>query len=89
VSHTSFVIRGFLTEDNVTFVPHPPCFSLFSLLRIKLRDHHLVIIAVLEAESHAVLNTLTEHEYQDAFKNWQKHWEWCIHVEGCYFKGGG
>jgi hypothetical protein len=25
-------------------------------------------IEVIEAESHAVLNTLTEHDFQDAFK---------------------
>jgi hypothetical protein len=36
-----------------------------------------------------VLNTLTEQEFQDAFKKWQKHWEWCIRVEGDYFKGDG
>jgi hypothetical protein len=29
---------------------------------------------VLEAESQAVLNTLTEHDFQDAFRKWQKSW---------------
>jgi hypothetical protein len=36
-----------------------------------------------------VLNTLTEHDFQDAFKKWQKRWEWCIRVEGDYFEGDG
>jgi hypothetical protein len=37
---------------------------------------------VVEAESQAVLNTLTEHDFQDAFKKCQKHWERCILAEG-------
>jgi hypothetical protein len=44
---------------------------------------------VNEAESQAVLNTLTEYDNQDAFKKWQKRWERCIHAEGDYFKGDG
>jgi hypothetical protein len=43
----------------------------------------------MEAESQTVLNTLTEHDFQDAFKKWQKRWEWCIRAEGDYFKGDG
>jgi hypothetical protein len=43
----------------------------------------------MEAESQAMPNTLTEHDFQDAFKKWQKHWEWCIGAEGDYFKGDG
>jgi hypothetical protein len=40
---------------------------------------------VIEAESLAVLNTLTEHDFQDAFKKWQKCWQQSIHAEGDYF----
>jgi hypothetical protein len=29
----------------------------------------------IEAESQAVLNTVTEHAFQDAFKQWQKRWQ--------------
>jgi hypothetical protein len=29
---------------------------------------------------------LTEHEFQDTFKKWQKCWEQYIGVEGDYFK---
>jgi hypothetical protein len=28
-----------------------------------------------EAELQAVLNMFTEHDFQDAFKKWQKRWE--------------
>jgi hypothetical protein len=44
---------------------------------------------VIEAESQSVLNTLTEHNFQDVFKKWQKVWEQCIRAEGEYFEGGG
>jgi hypothetical protein len=44
---------------------------------------------VIEAEVQVVLNTLTEHGFQDAFTKWQKHWERCICAEGYYFEGDG
>jgi hypothetical protein len=53
----------------MTVVPHPPYFSLFPRLKIKLEDRHFDIIEVNDSESQAMLNTLTEHDFQDAFKN--------------------
>jgi hypothetical protein len=41
---------------------------------------------VIEAELQAVLNILTEHNFQDAFKRWQKCWEQRICVERDYFE---
>jgi hypothetical protein len=38
-------------------------------LKLKLKDGHFDTNKVIEAESRAVLNTLTEHDFQDAFKN--------------------
>jgi hypothetical protein len=38
---------------------------------------------VIEAESQAVLNTLTEKDFHGAFKKkWQKLWERCIALKG-------
>jgi hypothetical protein len=54
-------------------------------LKIKLRDCHFDTIQVIDAESQAVLNTVPEHDFQDAFTKWQKHWERCICSEGDYF----
>jgi hypothetical protein len=42
----------------------------------------------MDTESQAVLNTLRT-QFQDAFKKWQKRWEWCIFAERDYFKGDG
>jgi hypothetical protein len=47
-------------------------------LKIKLEGRHFDTTEVMEAESQAVLNSLTEHGFQDAFKKWQKLWERCI-----------
>jgi hypothetical protein len=38
-------------------------------LKIKLKGRHFDTTVVIEAESLAVLNTLTENDFQDAFKN--------------------
>jgi hypothetical protein len=40
---------------------------------------------VIEAESQTVLNTLTEHDFQDAFERWKKCRERCVRVEGDYW----
>jgi hypothetical protein len=60
---------------------------LFPRWKIKLKDRHFDTIEVIEAESQAVLNTLIEHDFQNAFKKWQKPWERCICAEGGYFEG--
>jgi histone-lysine N-methyltransferase SETMAR len=78
VSHFLFP-RELLTK-NMTVVPHKPyspdlvpCdFSLFPRLKIKLKGCCFDTTEVIEAESQAVLNTLTEQDFQDAFKKWQK-----------------
>jgi hypothetical protein len=38
-------------------------------LKVKLKGGHFDTTEVMEAESQAVLNSLTEHDFQDAFKN--------------------
>jgi hypothetical protein len=46
----------------------PP--TLFPQFKIKLKCRHFGTPEVREAESQAVLNTLTELDFQDAFKKW-------------------
>jgi hypothetical protein len=41
-------------------------------LKTKLKGRPFQAIEVIEAESQAVLNTLTEHDFQDAFRKLQK-----------------
>jgi hypothetical protein len=59
----------------MTVIHHSPYFSLFPQLKIKLKARHFDTTEVIEAELQAVLNTLTEHDFQDAFETWQKCWE--------------
>jgi hypothetical protein len=73
----------------MTAVPHPPYISLFFGLNVKRKDLHFDTIEVMEAESRTVQNTLTEHNFHDAFTKWQKRWERCIRAEGDYFEGDG
>jgi hypothetical protein len=48
----------------------PLSILLFSVPRLKiiLNGRHFDTIEVIQAESQAVLNTLTEHDFQDSFK---------------------
>jgi hypothetical protein len=39
-----------------------------------LKGRHFDTTEVIEAESLVVLNTVTQHDFQDAFKKWQKGW---------------
>jgi hypothetical protein len=48
--------------------PTQPTF-LVAQLKKKLKGRHFDTIEVMEAESQAVLNSLTEHDFQDAFRN--------------------
>jgi 23S rRNA maturation mini-RNase III len=70
-------------------VLHPLYFSLFLRLKIKQKGRHFYTTEVIEAESQAVLNTLTEHYFQDAFKKWQKRLERRIHTKRNYFEDDG
>jgi hypothetical protein len=59
LSHTSYFTREFLTKNNITVVLHPPYFSPFSQLQKKVKGHRFDTSEMIEAESQAVLNTLT------------------------------
>jgi hypothetical protein len=53
----------------MTIVPHPPYFSVLLRLKIKQKGRHFDTIQVIDVQSQAELNTLTEYDFQDAFKN--------------------
>jgi hypothetical protein len=62
---------------------------LFSKLKIKLKGRLFETVKMIEAESWAMLNTLTKCDFQDAFQSWQKRCKWCVHAEGNYFESYG
>jgi hypothetical protein len=49
----------------MTVVLHPPYFPLFPGLKIKLKGCHF-------GTTEAVLNIVTEHDFEDTLKEWQK-----------------
>jgi hypothetical protein len=54
----------FYKKKSTTVVPHGPYFSVSPI------EHKIDTVVMIEAESQAVLNTLTERDFQDAFKKW-------------------
>jgi hypothetical protein len=78
-----FSLGIFFPKNNMTVITHPPdlpdlasCdFSLFPRLMIKLKGYHFDTTEVIKAESQAMFNALTEHNFLDAFKKLQKRWE--------------
>jgi hypothetical protein len=67
-SNTSFFTRELLAKNNMTVVHHPPNFSFFPGLKIKEKGRHFDTIDVIEAKLQLLLNTLTGHNFQYAFK---------------------
>jgi hypothetical protein len=56
-------------------------------LKTNLKGRRFDTTEVIDAEPQAVLNTLTEHDFQDAFKHWQKRWERCLRAKWDCFEG--
>jgi hypothetical protein len=66
--HTSFFTRElFLSKTTWLSSPTHPTF-LYPQLKIILKGHHFDTTEVIYTESQVVLNTHTEHDFQDAFK---------------------
>jgi hypothetical protein len=62
VSHFLFH-QGIFDHRQHDCHPHPPYFSLFPRLKIKLKGRHFDAVEVNEAESQSMLNTLTEQGF--------------------------
>jgi hypothetical protein len=52
----------------MTVIPHPSYVSPFPRLKINLTAQHFDTTEAIEAQWWVVLNTLKEHDFQDAFK---------------------
>jgi hypothetical protein len=65
-----------------------PCdFSLFPKMKIKLKGRRLDTVEEIQAESQKVLKTLTQKDFQDSFRSWQKRWDRCVRSQGDYVAG--
>jgi hypothetical protein len=63
-SHTSFFTRDFFYQKEHDCRPPPTLLFFVSPIEGRYFD----TIEVIQAESQAALNALTEHDFQDAFK---------------------
>ena len=96
-AHTWLIVREFLTNSNMTTVPHPayspdlaPCdFFVFTKMKLQLKERHFVSIEEIQAVSQQVLNTLTPADFIRCFQKWQNCWDHCTQAQGDYFEGDG
>jgi hypothetical protein len=63
---TSFFAREVSTRNNMADPPHSLLSSVY-LLKLKLKGRHFDTAEAIEAEMQAVLNSLTENDFQDPF----------------------
>jgi hypothetical protein len=54
-------------------------------MKLKLKGRRFDTIEEIQAESHRVLDTLTENDFQEAFHKWRRQWDRCLHMERNYF----
>jgi hypothetical protein len=85
VSHILFH-QGIFYQKQQGCCPPFTILSLFPQLNLKQKGHHIDITKVIEAESQEELDTFTEHDFQEAFKKWQKCRKRCTRAEGDYFE---
>jgi hypothetical protein len=58
-------------------------------MKFKLNELQFDIIEEIQAELQTVLDTLTEKDFQEAFKKLRRWWDQCLHEGGNYFEGDG
>jgi hypothetical protein len=87
VASQHWTVSHFLSHKGI-FAPHPPYSPDFPHLQMFF-SCHFDTSEVIQAQLQAVLNTLLEHDFQNEFKTWQNHWEWCTRMERDYFDGDG
>jgi hypothetical protein len=56
----------------MTVIPHAPHIYLIPRLKIQLKGRQFDTTEVIKTESQAVLDTLTEHDFQNTFRKRQK-----------------
>jgi hypothetical protein len=75
-SYTSAFTQQFVAKHKMAVIPHPPyspvlapCeLFLFPKMKLKLKGRRFDTIEEIQAESHRVLDTLTQKKFQEAFQ---------------------
>jgi len=85
----------FLAQNSIITLLHPPyspdlapCnFFLFPKMKLQLKGRRFDRVEEIKRESHNVLGTLQEQDFQHAFQQWQWRWDRCVAAQGDYFEG--
>jgi transposase len=94
-SHTSFDVREFLAQHNITMLPHPPyspdlapCnFFLFPKLKTHLKGHHFWTIENVQAAATRALNNISIEDVLHCYEEFQQRWNRCFRSQGTNFEG--
>jgi hypothetical protein len=94
--HTSLKSKEFITNNMVIVLHAPysrdlaPCdFALFPKLKMKLKGRSFETVSDIKRQSQAVLDSIKEIYFDNAFEAWKKLWDCCIRSQGDYFEGYG
>lgn len=93
--HVSLKTTQFLTDHNMTTVPHPPyspdiapCdFSLFPKLKLRLRGRRFQSVDDIQAATDVVLKSFDSSFFLETFEEWKRRWNRCSRAGGEYFEG--
>jgi len=58
-------------------------------MKFKPKVRRFDTIEDIQAETQKVLDTLIEKKFQDAFQNWRRRRDRCLHAGGNYFEVDG
>jgi len=94
-THTSFTVREFLAQHNITLLPHPPYspdlalfdFFLFSKLKTHLKGHNFRTVENVQAAAMRALNNISSEDSLHYYEEWQQRWNRSIWSQGAYFEG--
>jgi len=94
-SHTSFAVREFSAQHNITMLPHPPYsrdlapwdFFLLPKLKTHLKGHHFGTVENVQAAATRALNNISSKDFLHCYEEWQQCWNRCIRSQGAYFEG--
>jgi len=94
-SHTSFAVREFLAQHNITTLPHPPyspdlvpCgFFLFPKLKTHLKGHHSGTVENVQTAATRALNNISSEDFLHCYEEWQQRCSRCFRSQGASFEG--
>lgn len=94
-SHTSIMVRQFLTQRGVTVLQHPPYspdlapadFFLFPRLKQALKGSRFADVEEVQNHVTAILKTIPHQDFSNSFQALYERCQKCVVASGEYFEG--